>query len=219
MRPGGEQGAGSDPGGGPDAAAAAAVEALRRGTRPEENARLLHDLYHPRLRAYFARRVRSPQDVADLTQETFIKIYRHIGAYRGDSRFSAWVFAIARNVLLKWRARRPPEEAAGDGPPAGAEPAAAEPDPEALAAERERQALLRRAIALLPPRQGQCMVLRVVHRLRYEQVAAVMGISVNSVKAHLNQGRTRLQELLSGAAHEVARWLGDDPGAAGGGAP
>ena len=141
MRPEGEQGAGSDPSGSPDAAAAAAVEALRRGVRPEENARLLHDLYHPRLRAYFARRVRSPHDVADLTQETFIKIYSHIEAYRGDSRFSAWVFAIARNVLLRWRARRPPEEAAGDGPSAGTEPAAAEPDPEALAGERERQAL------------------------------------------------------------------------------
>jgi RNA polymerase sigma-70 factor (ECF subfamily) len=216
LRPEGERGAGSGPSGNPDAAAAAAVEALRRGVRPEENARLLHDLYHPRLRAYFARRVRSPHDVADLTQETFIKIYSHIEAYRGDSRFSAWVFAIARNVLLRWRARRPPEETAGDGPSAGAEPAAAEPDPEALAGERERQALLRRAIALLPPRQRQCMVLRMVHRLRYEQIAAVMGISVNSVKPHLNQGRMRLQELLAEAAHEVSR-LGDDPDAAGGG--
>lgn len=219
MRRGGEQGSRGDRGGSPDAAAAAAVEELRRGVRVEENARLLHDLYFPRLRAYFARRVRASQDVLDLTQETFIKIYSNIGGYRGDSRFSTWVFAIARNALLKWRARRAPEEAAGDAPPSDAEPATTEPDPEARTGERERQALLRRAIGLLPPRQRQCMVLRVVHGLSYEQIATVMGISINSVKAHLNQGRTQLQELMSEAAQSLSRWLGDDPVEPGGGAP
>jgi len=212
LRRGGEQGLGGPRVGNPDAAAAAAVEALRRGERTEANARLLHDLYHPQLRAFFSRRVRSSHDVQDLTQETFIKVYSNVGRYRGESRFSTWVFAIARNVQLSWSARRRPEDAAGGAGPAGSEPAAAEPDPETAAGAREMQALVRRAIELLPQRQRQCMVLRVVHGLKYEQIATVMGISVNSVKAHLNQGRNRLHELLSETARTLPRWLADDPG-------
>jgi RNA polymerase sigma-70 factor (ECF subfamily) len=196
------------------------VEDLRRGVRPEDAARLLHDYFHPRLRAFFGRRVRSVQDVQDLTQETLVKIYSNIGTYRGDSRFGTWVFAIARNVLLKWRARRPPEEVAGEGPaPAGSEPAAVEPDPEAVAGERERRALMLGAIELLPERQRQCMVLRVVHALSYDQIATVMGISINSVKPPLHQGRARLQELIASAARAVPRLLGDDPAASPGEAP
>lgn len=193
--------------------AAAAVEALRRGESREEHARVLHAVYHPRLRAFFARRVRSNRDVQDLTQETFIKIYSNIGSYRGDSRFSAWVFVIARNVLLKWSARRRPEEAGGDTMANVAEPAAAAPDPEAVARDRELRSLVRKAIDCLPERQRQCMVLRVVQDLKYGQIATVMGISINSVKAHLNQGRNRLHELLSDSARALPRWLSeDDPG-------
>ncbi len=219
MRGRGEQESRSRRGGELDAAVAAAIEELRRGSGTEDDACVLHDYFHPRLRAFFARRVRPPQDVQDLTQVTFIKIYSNIGRYRGDARFSTWVFAIARNVLRKWRARRPPEEAAGDGAPAGSEPADAEPDPEMHTEERELRALVRQAIDLLPPRQRQCMVLRVVQGLKYQQIATVMGISVNSVKAHLNQGRTRLEELIASAAHALPRLFGDEPAASPGGAP
>jgi RNA polymerase sigma-70 factor (ECF subfamily) len=215
LRRGGEQGFGHR-GTHPDETAA--VEGLRRGERTEENARVLHDLYYHRLRAYFSRRGRSSPDVQDLTQETFIKVYSNIGRYRGESRFSTWVFAIARNVLLKWGARRRPEEAgAGEAAPDGNEPAAAGPDPETVVRDRELRELVRRTIEVLPPRQRQCMVLRVVQGLKYEQIATVMGISINSVKAHLNQGRSRLEELFSETARALPRWLPEDPGGGGGG--
>ena len=198
--------------------AAAAVEKLRRGVRMEESARVLHDLYRPRIRGFFARRVRSHEDVQDLTQETLMKVYSNIGRYRGESRFGTWVFAIARNVWLRWSARRHPVEPADLGSAAApdTEPAAPGPDPERLAGDRELWALLRQAIELLPRRQRQCMVLRVVHGLTYQQVATVMAISVNSVKAHLHQGRTRLEALVSGAARALPRVLGDPDGGPGG---
>lgn len=218
LRRGGEQNSGGHRGAHPDAAATAAVEALRRGERTEENARVLHDLYHHRLRAFFSRRVNSNQDVQDLTQETFIKVYSNIGRYRGESRFSTWVFAIARNVLLKWSARRRPEEAVtGDAARDEDEHAAADPGPEAVARDRELRELLRRAIDVLPQRQRQCMVLRVVHGLKYQQIATVMGISINSVKAHLNQGRNRLDELFSETVRALPGWLPDDRDGDGGG--
>lgn len=218
MRQGGEQGFRGDRVEHPDALATAAIDALRRGEHTEENARVLHDVYHRRLRAYFSRRVNSNQDVQDLTQETFIKVYSNIGRYRGESRFSTWVFAIARNVLLKWGARRRPEESIAGGADAdGAELAAGNPDPEAIARDRELREVVRRAIEVLPPRQRQCMVLRVVQGLKYEQVATVMGISINSVKAHLNQGRNRLEELCLETVRALPRWLPEEPGGGVGG--
>lgn len=176
---------------------AAAVEALRRGERCEESARIVHDAYHERLQRFFRRHGRTLEDARDLTQETFLKIYRSIGTFRGDSAFSTWVYAIARNVLLKRTAHGPAEEEIPEELPAALEPVSDEPDPVTGIGRRQLWTLVLGAIAQLPARQRQCMVLRVVHGLSYEQVATVMNISINSVKAHLHQGRTRLQELLA----------------------
>lgn len=176
---------------------AAAVEALRRGERCEESARIVHDAYHDRLLRYFQRHGRTPEDARDLTQETFLKIYRSIGRFRGDSAFSTWVYVIARNVLLKRAAHGPAEEDSPAELPAALEPVSDEPDPVTVIGRRQLWTLVLEAVAQLPARQRQCMVLRVVRGLSYEQVATVMDISINSVKAHLHQGRTRLQELLA----------------------
>jgi RNA polymerase sigma-70 factor (ECF subfamily) len=176
---------------------AAAIEALRHGGGCEESARILHDAYHDRLYRYFVSRGCSAEDARDLTQDTFLKIYRGIGTFRGDSAFGTWVWVIARNVLLKSAARGPAREATPEELPAALEPVADEPDPVVVIGNRQLRALVLRAFERLPARQRQCMVLRVVRGLSYGQVATVMSISINSVKAHLHQGRTRLQELLA----------------------
>ncbi len=181
---------------------AAAIEVLRRGERCEESARIVHEAYHDRLHRYFLSHGRSAEDARDLTQDTFLKIYRGIGTFRGDSAFGTWVWVIARNVLLKSAARGRGEEASPEELPPAFEPVAEEPDPVVVIGRRQLHSLVLRSFERLPARQRQCMVLRVVRGLSYEQVATVMNISVNSVKAHLHQGRTRLQELLAPAGDE-----------------
>lgn len=209
-RPGGPARSGPE-GGDPPAAVAAAIEALRRGEGGEEAARVLHDAYHDRLVSYFRRHGCPAEDAHDLTQETFLKIYRSIATFRGESAFSTWVYVIARNVRWKRWARAPAAEESPEELPAALEPVADEPDPVTVIGRRELWTLVLRAIARLPARQRQCMVLRIVRGLSYEQVATVMNISINSVKAHLHQGRTRLQELLASAGDDRAPTAGAGP--------
>lgn len=194
----GQTGGGS---GGPAPTLEVAIERLRRGERCEESARVVHDAFHDRLLRYFQRRGRTIEEARDLTQETFLKIYRSIGSLRGDSAFGGWVWTIARNVLLKRVARVPAREESSEDLPAALEPVADEPDPVAVIGRQEHWALVLRAMARLPARQRQCMVLRVVKGLTYDQVASVMSISINSVKAHLHQGRARLKKLLAEAGN------------------
>lgn len=181
----------------------AAIEVLRRGERCEESARILHDAYHKRFHRYFLSHGCSAEDARDLTQDTFLKIYRGIRTFHGDSAFSTWAWAIARNVLLKFKAGKPAEEESPEDLPPKLEPVADEPDPVVVIGRRQLEALVLRSFERLPARQRQCMVLRYVHGQSYEQVATVMNISINSVKAHLHQGRTRLKELLANAGDKA----------------
>lgn len=209
-RPGGPERTG-DQGGDPPAALSAAVDALRRGEGGEDAARVLHDAFHDRLLSYFRHHGCTTEDARDLTQETFLKIYRSIATFRGESAFSTWVYVIARNVRWKRAARPPVAEESPEELPAALEPVADEPDPVVVIGRRELWTLVLEAIARLPARQRQCMVLRIVRGLSYEQVATVMNISINSVKAHLHQGRSRLQELLAAAGDDRSGPGGERP--------
>ena len=77
------------------------IEELQAGISVEENFRLLCDLYHRPLYHFFAKRGFPAQDCLDLTQETFLGIYRGIGSFRRDARFETWLFKVATNAFRK----------------------------------------------------------------------------------------------------------------------
>lgn len=175
------------------------IERLQAAGSPrEEDFRRLFDLFYPRLIHFFARRGFPPQDCLDLTQETFLGIYRGIGSFRRDSRFETWLFSIATNAWrkrLRWgvagkREGREvplePAEDARDGAPA--------PGEDAL--RRERSRLLREAVEKLPEQMRRCLVLRVYQEMKYREIAALMRLSPETVKVHLFQARKRLREEL-----------------------
>jgi RNA polymerase sigma-70 factor (ECF subfamily) len=176
------------------------IERLQAADSPrEEDFRRLFDLFYPRLVHFFARRGFAPQDCLDLTQETFLGIYRGIGSFRRDSRFETWLFSIATNAYRK-RLRRGvagkregqevPLEPAGNTPPAPESPA----DEEMLRRERSRR--LREAVEKLPEQMRRCLVLRVYQEMKYREIAALMRLSPETVKVHLFQARKRLREEL-----------------------
>jgi len=80
----------------------AILQELQAGIAVEENFRRLVDLYHRPLYRFFTRHGFSPQDCLDLTQETFLGIYRGIASFRGDARFETWLYRVATNA---WRKR------------------------------------------------------------------------------------------------------------------
>jgi len=184
---------------------------LQAGSLREEGFHRLFDLYYGRVFRFFAKRGLPAEDCRDLAQDTFIGIYRGIGSFRGEAELEAWIFKIAANLYrkrLRWGAAEkragtavsldssavsPEAETLGDGP---ADIAAEGSSPDSRILGRERSRLLRAAVQTLPDQMRNCLVLRVYHDLKYREIAGALRISIETVKAHLFQARTRLKEHL-----------------------
>ncbi len=173
------------------------VEELQAGISVEENFRLLCDLFHRPLYHFFSKRGFPAQDCLDLTQETFLGIYRGIGTFRRDARFETWLFKIATNSFRKRLRWGTADKRTGEEVPLEADPSGGTATGEGMF-QRERARLLRDAIERLPEQMRKCLILRVYHELKYREIGTVLRLSPETVKAHLFQARRRLQEELGG---------------------
>jgi RNA polymerase sigma-70 factor (ECF subfamily) len=175
---------------------------IQRGHQSESNYRELHQRFCGQVYRFFLRKGCSPEDSRDLAQETFFLAFRGVKDLRDAAFFPGWLFTIARNVhhsaLAKRHARkRLPAEAETDERTLDSLPA-----PEAGSAmksllDREKLAGVVNALRELPEQMRRCVELRMAHECSYEEVAVVMGLSINTVKVHLHQARKKLKEKLS----------------------
>jgi RNA polymerase sigma-70 factor (ECF subfamily) len=166
-----------------------AVEACQQGER-EAFDRLVERYQRDVYRLCY-RYVNDHHDANDMAQEVFLKAYRAIGKFRGDSAFSTWLYRIAVNTCLNFRsARRPPQEELSEHLSDGRTSAA-----ERLQAD-ERSAQIRRAVSKLPEKQRATLILKIYHDLTHEEVARVLGASVGTVKANLFHALGNLRKLV-----------------------
>ncbi|MCB1034518.1 MAG: sigma-70 family RNA polymerase sigma factor [Acidobacteria bacterium] len=177
-----------------------AVRRFQEGVDRERSFRLLVETYDGVVKAFFARRLPSPDDCLDLTQETFLRVYKGLEGYRGDAPFGAWLFRIAWNVLHR-RAGDPRSRGTVPLEPRELEAAQARTGDHAdeesafdSVLASEQRARLWQAISRLPPQRRRCLTLWARHELSYEQIASVLRLSLGTVKAHLAQARAQLEE-------------------------
>ncbi|HLE84492.1 MAG TPA: sigma-70 family RNA polymerase sigma factor [Thermoanaerobaculia bacterium] len=195
------------PGGGADALDRA-VERFQAGIDRERNFRLLFERYHGPVAAFFARHGVPPEDRLDLTQETFLRVYRGLATYRSQDRLGSWILRIAATTHLNRLRDRHAAKRAGDEVPLEAVAATGEPRlvsdgaqlDRLLAGERRQR--LAEAIDGLPDQMRQCLKLRLEQELEYQEIASVMRLSIDTVKTHLAQGRQRLRERLGDPSRE-----------------
>jgi RNA polymerase sigma-70 factor (ECF subfamily) len=135
------------------------------------------------------------EDATDLAQESFLKAYRALRSFKGDSAFGTWLHRIAVNLSLNavaTRARR------AETSEERAAPVASGPDAMSLVLREERAAQVRAAIGRLAPRQRATLVLRVYQEMPHQEIADLLGSSVGAVKANFFHALNNLKRLLGG---------------------
>jgi len=184
------------------------IEQIQAGIRVEENFEKLHRRFRPRVQSFFARKGYSAEDCRDLTQEVFLRVFKGIDTFRRESRFERWLWEIAAHVYHNDVRRRRTEKRDGletslDTPVEnddGSSPApgipASDPSPEEQVIQGEQLAAFRAALQELPEQMRRCCLLRYEQGLKYQEIAIVMQISIETVKAHLHQARKRLAARL-----------------------
>ncbi len=143
----------------------------------------------------------SQEEAEDAMQETFLKVYQHLGDFQRASRFSTWLTRIAINEALQKRRRRRPTESL-DEPimtDEGVMPKQLEDwhDPERIYAKEEIRKIVEQAIQSLPPIYREAFVLRDVEGLTTEEAAEVVGVAIPAFKSRLLRARLMMREALA----------------------
>jgi len=147
--------------------------------------RLLYQRYAAPLLHTGLRMLKDEQDAEDAVQITFIRVYRHLGTFRGESGFATWLFRIHMRVcfdMLKKRKR------------SGADPLTGEHG--APAPDYDLSLALQKGIELLPSQQKACFILYAVEGFKQREIAEILNIRTGTVKAHICHAKKRLRDLL-----------------------
>jgi RNA polymerase sigma-70 factor, ECF subfamily len=195
--------------------------------RDERAFSVLVRTYEQRVFALVLRMLGNRAEAEDLAQEVFVQVFKAIGTFRSESKLSTWIYRIAINLCKNrrkyLRVRHTQEQEELDAhedrahaaelrrgaPPLGAPTApatAAQVDrPDEVTAGRQVERIVQRAILALEPTFRECLVLRDVEELSYEEIGQITGLPEGTVKSRIHRARTQLKELVEEALGEKIR--------------
>ena len=147
------------------------------------------------------RQIGREEDARDVCQETFLRAYRALSGFRGQAKFSSWLYRIALNLCRDWMRRerrapvvQPPEDVDLFELAAAREPSETIED---LVARQYLSRAVERAMAALPEEQRTTIVLKEYHGLTFQEIADLVGCPLSTVQTRLYQGLTVLRRELA----------------------
>ena len=156
--------------------------------------------YESKVYSLALKMLRNPEDAEDVLQDTFLRAYRGIKSFKGNSTFSTWIYRITANsALMRLRKRQLPTVSIDDADEREAPINIADwaPGPVEQMLNQETQAAMTEAIEALPPEFRQVFVLRDIEELSNAEVAEVLDISVAAVKSRLHRARLKVRNRLA----------------------
>jgi len=178
------------------------------GGDPDSFNELVHRWERP-IYALAYRQLRREEDARDVCQETFLRAYRALHGFRGQSKFSSWLYRIALNLCRDWlrRERRTPVVQAPEDVDLMDLAAAREPTEsiEDRIARSDLSRKVERAMTLLPEEQRTAIVLKEYHGLTFQEIADLVGCPLSTVKTRLYQGLVVLRRELARTGTVVKR--------------
>jgi RNA polymerase sigma-70 factor, ECF subfamily len=188
---------------------AALIEELRAGS--EEAFAWLLARYHQPIYSLLARTVRDRADAADLTQEVFVKVFRGLRGFHGESSLRTWIYRIALREASnqrRWWMRHKQHEIpieqeiaeSESGTPVRLKELLVDPaqSPFDAAVRRESRERVEWALSQVPEPFRTTLILRDIEGFVYEEVAEMQGVNLGTVKSRLVRGRACLKALLAG---------------------
>ncbi len=163
--------------------------------------------YERKVVGLIARMLGSQAEAEEVAQEVFIQVFKAIGSFRGDSKLSTWIYRIAinhcknRSKYLKVRHAGEQDELEAVAERVSMAEArranvADVPRPDEMLAGRQVEVIVQRAIASLEPSFRECLVLRDVEELSYEDIGEITGLPPGTVKSRIHRARSQLKELV-----------------------
>ena len=179
-------------------------ELVSRAQKGDKRAfELLVEKYHRKLARLLARLIRDPAEVEDVTQEAFIKAYRALPAFRGDSAFYTWLYRIGVNTAKNYLM------AMGRRAPTSTEVEAEEAEsydegeqlrdintPESLLLSKEIATTVNATIDALPEELRKAIQLRELEGMTYEEIAEIMDCPIGTVRSRIFRAREAIAERL-----------------------
>jgi len=155
---------------------------------------VLVNRYQDRLYPTVFRLTGCAEDALDLLQEAFLRAYQKLDHFNGESSFYTWVYRIAVNLALSdLRKRRP---AVGGGLPIDPPDRRGAEDPSASLERAEREERIQQALGALAPDHRTIVVMKEFDDLHYDEIGAMLGIPVGTVRSRLHRARCELRERL-----------------------
>ncbi len=156
-------------------------------------------LYDKQIYNYCFRMTNNAEDAEDLAQEVFIKVYRSLGSFKSESKFSTWIYRIAHNTCIDNHRKKkfrllslsPREENDRQMKVPDREPL-----PEDQMVSREKYDLIKECIAELKPDYKSIIILRDIQNYTYQEIADILNIPLGTVKSNISRARALLRETL-----------------------
>ncbi len=186
---------------------AALVAELKAGSE-EAFAQLIGQYSQP-IYSVIARSLQDPADAADITQDVFIKVFRNIGSFHGDSSLRTWIYRIALHEASnqrRWWKRHKKQEITIDGEFESDDPgdsfylkdtlASQDDSPFDLAIQSETRVRVEAALQQVPEAFRTVLILREIEGFAYDEIAEILDINMGTVKSRLMRGRAAMRQIL-----------------------
>jgi len=151
-----------------------------------------------------ALRILGVEDAKDASQEVWIRVWRNIKNFRGDSAFSTWLYRITVNTCLSVRrkeTRRKEREYGGEEMPYLPEPRGGDADPEAAALGAEQREEIQAALGHVRAEHRAALVLRHMEGLSYSEIAQILDVPEGTAKGWVSRGRAAMLVTLAEGKH------------------
>lgn len=166
--------------------------------------------YQNKIYALAYRYMNNEEDAYDMTQEAFIKAFRSLRSFKGDSSFGTWIYRVATNVCLDELRRRKRRIVAlsldeplavKDGETVEKEIADMQPTQDIVIEQKEFSEYIQQLVDEMKPEHKNVIVLRDMMQMSYEEIAAILDTSIGTVKSRLSRARNILRKKLVNREH------------------